>query len=92
MKYCSKCGNRLETETNFCPNCGNSFVGQVNETETSSGSVTACAIIGLLFPIIGAILYYALKNTNIKAAKTANVCSWLGFLWQVIAYFTFFKY
>lgn len=81
MKYCDKCGNELLDNSNFCSNCGKNFNSNVQENSTS---VVICAIIGLLFPIIGAILYYVLKKTDIKAAKTANTCAWISFLVQLI--------
>lgn len=86
MRYCNNCGKGTNDESNFCPNCGQSFFknGANNLNKGSTGTVIVCAIVGLLFPIIGAILYYALKSTDEKAAKTANICSWVGFLWQFL--------
>lgn len=81
MKFCDKCGNELLDNSNFCSNCGKNFNSNVQGNSTS---VVICAIIGLLFPIIGAILYYVLKKTDIKAAKTANTCAWISFLVQLI--------
>lgn len=88
MKYCSNCGNLLNENSNFCCNCGNIVSTSINYTQSngSSGSVIICAIVGLLFPIIGAILYYVLKNSDIKASKTANTCSWIGFLLEIIIF------
>lgn len=93
MKYCDNCGNDLNENSNFCSNCGKNFSTTSNNTQSngSSGSVITCTIVGLLFPIIGAILYYALKNSDIRAAKTANTCSWIGFLGQLL-YFLFFGF
>lgn len=55
----------------------------------SSATVVICAIVGLLFPLIGAILYYVMRNSDIRAAKTANTCSWIGFFAQLLYYFFF---
>ncbi len=81
MKYCDKCGNRIIDDSNFCSNCGKN-INLVNQG--SSTSIVICAIVGLIFPIIGAIMYYVLKKTDIKAAKTANVCAWIGFFIQLL--------
>ena len=86
MKYCDNCGNELNKNANFCSNCGKNFSLQNQVTNGNSGSVIACAIVGLLFPIIGAILYYVLKNTDEKAAKTANVCAWISFGLRVLLF------
>ena len=83
MKYCDKCGSELKENSNFCPNCGKKFNSNVQGNSTSA---IVCAIVGLLFPVIGAVLYYVLKNTDIKAAKTANTCAWLGFIVQLILF------
>ena len=60
----------------------------IHNTE-SSATVVICAIVGLLFPLIGAILYYVMRNSDIRAAKTANTCSWIGFFAQLLYYFFF---
>ncbi len=78
MKYCDNCGKELDKIFNFCPNCGREF--SIKNQKSNSGSIIVCAIIGLLFPIVGAILYYVLKRTDMRAAKAANICSWIGFL------------
>ena len=85
MKYCSNCGSKLITNINYFQNYNG--VQEINQTQKSENSISQiiCAIVGLLFPIIGAILYYILKKTDLKAAKIANLCSWIGFLWQLAA-------
>ncbi len=85
MKYCDNCGKELNENFCFCPNCGkNFFAPNQNQQKSSSALIIVCAIVGLLFPLIGAILYYVLKETDIKAAKTANSCAWISFLAQLI--------
>ena len=80
MKYCDKCGCKLPGNANFCPNCGKSFNDYDDDEETSDSAVIICAIVGLLLPLVGAILYYVFKNSKPRAAKMANRCSWIGFL------------
>lgn len=93
MKYCDSCGHELSESSNFCSNCGKNFSSNnnISHNDSNNGTVIVCAIVGLLFPIIGAILYYALKKSDIKAAKTANICSWISFLVQLL-YFLFFGF
>lgn len=81
MKYCDKCGSELMNDSKFCSSCGKSLNSNIQENSTS---VVICAMVGLLFPIICAILYYILKKTDIKAAKTANTCAWISFLARLI--------
>ena len=95
MKYCSQCGTQLNENANFCSNCGKSFSNPNNypinytpvQNNGSSVTVVICAIVGLLFPIIGAILYYVFRDSDIRAARTANLCSWISFLGQILCYF-----
>ncbi len=79
--YCKKCGAKLNEDNAFCPQCGNKLINNTDETDITN---IICAVIGLIIPIVGAVLYYVFKKTNPKAAKTANVCSWIGFLVQII--------
>ena len=85
MNYCDNCGTKINEGSNFCTNCGK-MLNQTNRTQTNTGIIITCAIVGFLFPLIGTILYYALKSTDMKAAKVANRCSWIGFLIQVLCY------
>ena len=93
MKYCDNCGYELNENSNFCSNCGRDFYSPNDNCRNNknSSSVIVCAIVGLLFPIIGAILYYVLKKSDIRAAKTANTCSWIGFLGRLL-YFLFYGF
>ena len=77
MKYCNKCGSAISDDSNFCSKCGTKFTDEkaANNKKTKDTSVIIWIIIGLLFPIIGAILYYVLKKTDYKAAKVLNICS-----------------
>ncbi|MBD9098803.1 zinc-ribbon domain-containing protein [bacterium] len=79
--YCTKCGAKLNEGDTFCHQCGNRLINNTDESDITN---IICAIIGLTMPIVGAVLYYVFKKSNPKAAKTANVCSWIGFLVQTI--------
>lgn len=91
MKYCSGCGSELKENSKFCSSCGKqfSFSNDPIQTKENSISVIVCAIVGLLFPLIGAVLYYVLKKSDLKAAKTANICSWISILVRFL-YFLFY--
>lgn len=84
MKYCSYCGSKINENQEVCLNCGKilNIPEKVQSTDKDEGIVALilCAIIGLFFPIIGAILYYILKNSYPKCARIANICSWIGFI------------
>lgn len=83
MKYCSNCGNKLNEDSIYCAKCGINLFNKESlpeKNKSSQGINILCGIIGFFFPIIGSIIYIALKNTNYEAAKVANRCSWLGFL------------
>lgn len=77
---CKECGKLISEQVKSCPDCG--YCDKNNNS--NSIIVIICAIIGLLFPIIGAILYYALKKTDYHAAKVANTCAWISFGAQIV--------
>lgn len=81
MKFCDKCGSELNKNSNFCPSCGKSCD---NVVQGNSTSIIICAIIGILFPLLGIVLFFLLKKTDIKAAKTADRCALIGIIFQVI--------
>ena len=61
MKYCNKCGSAISDDSNFCSKCGTKFTDEqaANNKIPKDTPVIIWIIIGLLFPIIGAILYYS---------------------------------
>ena len=67
MRYCDNCGQKLADDSKFCPNCGKRFNSSNQENNTT---VIICAIVGLLFPLIGAILYYVFKNSDVPICTT----------------------
>lgn len=79
--YCKKCGAELNEDDAFCHQCGSKLTNHTDESDIAN---IICAVIGLTMPIVGAVLYYVFKKSNPKAAKTANICSWIGFLIQII--------
>lgn len=81
MKYCDKCGNQITSSSNFCPNCGKKFNDNNKDNETPT---IVWVMIGLLLPIIGAVLYYVLKSSNPKAAKIVNTCSWISIIIYIL--------
>jgi len=56
---------------------------QNNENTTA---IIICAIVGFLFSVIGAILYYILRDIDLRAAQAANKCAWISFLLQIVVY------
>lgn len=89
MKYCPYCGTEINPNQDICLNCGklinnNPQTIEVKTDVGSSGTKIICVIVSLLFPIVGAILYYVFRRDNPSLAKTCNLCAWLAFLPQII--------
>jgi len=65
MKYCSNCGEAIETSVLFCPHCG-SKQSTTNPEKPSSSAllITLCVLtlIGLVFTILRAFLYLAIAS------------------------------
>jgi len=75
MKYCSKCGNSLNSEDNFCQNCGLKFVNYddsskstienndyVKEKINNSVPIMAIIIFCIMFPIVLLGLYFEIGD------------------------------
>ena len=84
MNYCPNCGTKITKNQDFCLGCGkalkNNYSLPNSNIETRDDLKIFYAIISLFFPIVGAIMYYLFKKTNLEMAKTCNMFSWLGFL------------
>ena len=88
MNYCSNCGEEITEKTTFCPSCGKNLKSTNNNHKNNENTTTViiCAIVGFLFPVIGAILYYILRDIDLRAAKAANKCAWISFFLQIVVY------
>lgn len=78
MAFCKQCGKEMTQGSAVCPHCGTAQGSTLAGTDRkANGGEIAIAI---LFPIIGAILYYVYKGDKPTAAKTINKISMLAFL------------
>lgn len=88
MNFCPKCGFKLPEYSNFCSNCGTDLCSLNNNTNSNitynnnsnSTTVAICAIISLMFPIIGIVLFFVFRRTDPHVAHVVNICTWISFL------------
>lgn len=86
-KFCTNCGKEINEGADFCLNCGVAIKKNVEiKKENSSLSKVICAIVSILNPLVGAILYYVFKKSNPELAKISNTCSLISFTLFVVFY------
>lgn len=57
MRYCSKCGEQIEDNAKFCPNCGSAQEGVVEVPQNQQQAKTAdMKTIAKVFMVLGCIL------------------------------------
>ncbi len=78
MAFCKQCGKEMTQGSASCSNCGaaQGNTPAVTDRKANGGEIA----IAILFPIVGAILYYVYKGDKPTAAKTINKVSLLAFL------------
>lgn len=80
MAYCSKCGKEINDEAVVCIHCGcqtkNMAIPANTDRPASGGEI----LLTVLWPILGAILYYVYKSSKPTAAKQLNKISIASFL------------
>lgn len=64
MVYCTNCGAKIDEKAIICPSCG------VSQQPNSEGSTMIYGILGFFIPFLGIILFFALKNSEPKKAKS----------------------
>ncbi len=74
MKYCISCGAELNDNARYCPKCGSSQSD--NRDVGSSGAIWG--ILGFLFPFVGLILYFAMRNDDPRSARAAGKGTLIG--------------
>ena len=80
---CTGCGFELPNKVAFCPQCGKS----VNSNNSGHAGVTrndkpsiGLNILSFLFPLIGLILYFALRASDPQKARSAGKYALFGFI------------
>ena len=77
FENCPNCGSQLNVIAASTPNEIEAYTQQVNASDTKEKPSVALNIISFLIPIVGWILYFAIKST-IKA-KSCGKWAWIGF-------------
>ena len=77
VKYCKKCGAKIEDDKNFCPKCGeatgNTNIVTKTPTKTSMSTGKKVGIIVLILIVVFIILAIASTPTNTQNKTTINV-------------------
>lgn len=100
MAYCSKCGNQLDDNVNFCPKCGanrngvssQSYWQQNYRRQTNYGNQASLRgstlgfVLTFFLGIIGFVLCYILGDEECKetAKKTFIICLVIGVFCAII--------
>lgn len=85
QRYCSRCGENnskfvevSQSNTSNTPNSSNSSSSYSNSTDTSSG--IGWFLLGLFFPFVGFILYFAFKKEKPNASLMSSSGAWIGII------------
>jgi hypothetical protein len=85
-KFCGECGSALKNGK--CPKCTKPVKKQANvvkEEPKKSGSSFGWGVLGFFFPIVGLILFLALKNKNKGASKASGIGALIGVGLEILA-------
>ncbi|HNZ49894.1 MAG TPA: zinc-ribbon domain-containing protein [Bacilli bacterium] len=88
MKYCANCGNQLEDEAAFCPQCGTRQDGKfAAKTANNDAPSVGYAILSFLIPLVGLILFLNWKNNFPRRAKSCGIAALIGFIINFVVFF-----
>lgn len=89
---CPNCQKGIDNDSNFCEYCGTRLnlvpvnnTPKVNDEESKLGCWFST--LSLLIPLVGFILYFKFKDSEIKKAKQAAILAWIGFAINSISIF-----
>lgn len=90
--YCKNCGAKLKDGSKFCTNCGSTNYGNISNNRVSSNDKPSVwVILACIFcPLVGLVLYFVLKDTEIKKAKCYGKSSLISFIVGIILMFCLF--
>ena len=77
-KYCSKCGSKLEENSNFCSTCGNTVVSDNLANVSQSKSKIAAGILGILLGSLGIHNFYLGYNNKGIAQLLLTLVGWIA--------------
>jgi len=94
MPFCTKCGTEIKESANFCNKCGNARPNrQISIQKIGNGSSFGFALLGFLFPYVGLVVYFIIKEEKPLIARSCIK----GVIWGVVLtvifgfiYFTWF--
>ena len=94
MAYCKNCGNQLDDQVAFCPNCGTAQNAAPIQTPAAPAPVDKGGFwwgaLGCCIPIVGLILFLVWKDTKPKTAKSAGKGALISVILAVIIYVIYF--
>lgn len=92
--FCRNCGVEIPKSSNVCPECGyklvtNNVTNTTNNTVSSNDGVENFLVIAVSFliPIVGIVLWAALRNDNPKRAKNALIAALVSIVIAVLLVF-----
>lgn len=85
---CKNCGNEIDINQKVCPKCGELLEKRVKKTKDKkpkeiNGTIVYC-IIGLIFPIIGIIVYIMSSKKDAIKSKSLLISSIIGLIFQIL--------
>lgn len=88
--YCKWCGNKIDENSKFCPNCGKEVLtsndGSQSVISDDSNMVKGekanvwFAVLSFFIPLAGLIVFLVKKDKEPKTAKVSGICAIVGFL------------
>ena len=88
--YCKWCGNKIDENSKFCPNCGKEVLTSNDDSQSvisdDSNMVKGekanvwFAVLSFFIPLAGLIVFLVKKDKEPKTAKVSGICAIVGFL------------
>lgn len=73
VKYCEKCGAKLDDDAAFCDECGKSINGQIKNASQSKGNNKLyIGLVILIIVVIGAVVCALVMSDSLEAKKTVE--------------------
>lgn len=83
--YCRNCGQQIDENITYCPNCGAPVSAENDLSNTVANTVcvndapsTGFAVLGFFIPLVGLILFLLCTSTQPLKAKSAGKGALIG--------------